>query len=101
MVTDRRVRMVVAGAGSIGIAMKDKKLPVTYVLYPDEGHGFARPENRMSFYAVAEAFLAEHLGGVYEAIGDGFDGSSIEVPDGADQVQGLSAALGARPAAAE
>ena len=33
------------------------KIPVTYVLYPDEGHGFARPENRLSFYAVTEAFL--------------------------------------------
>ena len=29
-------------------AMQAKKIPVTYVLYPDEGHGFARPPNRMS-----------------------------------------------------
>ena len=36
---------------------------MTYVLYPDEGHGFARPENRVDFNARAEAFLAEHLGG--------------------------------------
>jgi len=35
-------------------AMQAKKLPVTYVLYADEGHGFARPENRLSFYAIAE-----------------------------------------------
>ena len=38
-------------------AMQAKGLPVTYVLYADEGHGFARPENRLSFYAIAEAFL--------------------------------------------
>ncbi len=44
-------------------AMQAKKLPVTYVLFADEGHGFARPENRQSFYSIAEAFLAEHLGG--------------------------------------
>ena len=37
--------------------MKAKKLPVTYLLYPDEGHGFARPQNRLTFYAVAEGFL--------------------------------------------
>src|SRR5262249_19760653 len=44
---------------------------VTYVLYPDEGHGFARPENRLDFAARAEAFLAEHLGGRYERLPDG------------------------------
>lgn len=38
----------------------------TYVLYPDEGHGFARPENRLDFHARAEAFLAKHLGGRHE-----------------------------------
>ncbi len=69
--------------------MQQQNIPVTYVLYPDEGHGFARPENRLSFFAVAEAFLAEHLGGRYEPIGDDFEGSSISVPVGADQIPGL------------
>jgi dipeptidyl aminopeptidase/acylaminoacyl peptidase len=36
---------------------------VTYVLYPDEGHGFARPSNNIDFLARAENFLAENLGG--------------------------------------
>jgi len=36
---------------------------VEYVEYPDEGHGFARPENRLDFYGKAERFLADHLGG--------------------------------------
>jgi dipeptidyl aminopeptidase/acylaminoacyl peptidase len=31
------------------------------MLFPDEGHGFARPENRLKFYAAAEAFLAKYL----------------------------------------
>jgi hypothetical protein len=35
-------------------------------LFPDEGHGFAVPENRMAFYAAAEQFLAKHLGGACE-----------------------------------
>jgi dipeptidyl aminopeptidase/acylaminoacyl peptidase len=42
---------------------------VSYVLYPDEGHGFARPENRVDFNARAEAFLAENLGGRCEPVG--------------------------------
>jgi len=47
-------------------AMQKANLPVEYVLYTDEGHGFARPENRLHFYAVAEEFLAKHLGGRFE-----------------------------------
>ena len=62
---DPRVKQ--AEADQIVKAMETKHIPVTYVLYPDEGHGFARPENRLSFYAVSEAFLAEHLGGRYRA----------------------------------
>jgi len=53
---------------------------VTYVLYPDEGHGFARPENRIDFNARAEAFLAAHLGGRSEPIsGEKFPGSTAVV----------------------
>lgn len=70
-------------------AMREKEIPVTYVLYPDEGHGFARPENNLSFFAITEAFLAQHLGGRYEPIGNDFEGSSIAVPSGAEQVPGL------------
>lgn len=44
---------------------------VTYVLYPDEGHGFRRPENSIDFNARVEAFLARHLGGRCEPIPDG------------------------------
>ena len=37
--------------------------PTRYVLYPDEGHGWARPPNRIDFNGRTEQFLAEHLGG--------------------------------------
>lgn len=74
-------------------AMQEKKIPVTYVLFPDEGHGFARPPNSLAFNAVVEAFLARHLGGRYEAIGEAFKGSTIEVPAGADDVPDLPARL--------
>jgi dipeptidyl aminopeptidase/acylaminoacyl peptidase len=74
-------------------AMDARELPVTYVNYPDEGHGFARPENRMSFFAVSEAFLNTCVGGRFEPIGSAFAGSSIDVLHGADYVPGLPAAL--------
>jgi hypothetical protein len=76
--------------------MRAKSLPVTYVLYADEGHGFARPENRLSFYAIAEAFLAQHLGGRYEPVGGDFKGANFTVRAGASQVPGLAKALGER-----
>jgi dipeptidyl aminopeptidase/acylaminoacyl peptidase len=47
-------------------AMKGKGIAYEYMLFPDEGHGFAKPENRLKFYAAAERFLATHLGGRYE-----------------------------------
>lgn len=85
---DPRVKQ--AEADQIVSAMRGKDIPVTYVLFPDEGHGFARPENSGAFNAVAEAFLAKHLGGRYEAIGGAFGGSTIQVPTGADGVPGLA-----------
>jgi dipeptidyl aminopeptidase/acylaminoacyl peptidase len=80
-------------ADQIVKAMQEHKIPVTYVIYPDEGHGFARPENRMSFNAVMEAFLAEQLGGRFQPVGEDFEGATIEVPAGADDVPGISEAL--------
>ena len=74
-------------------AMKKKNIPVTYVLFPDEGHGFQRPENSKAFYAVAEGFLSQCMGGRAQPIGSDFAGSSIGVPQGADGVPGLADAL--------
>jgi hypothetical protein len=82
-----------AEADQIVAAMKKKQLPVTYVLYPDEGHGFARPQNRLAFYAIGEGFLAKCLGGRVEPIGTDFDGSSLQVLEGAPVVPGLPEAL--------
>jgi dipeptidyl aminopeptidase/acylaminoacyl peptidase len=88
---DPRVKQ--AESDQIVNAMKAKNIPVTYLLYPDEGHGFARPANRTSFYAVTEGFLAQCLGGRYEPVGNDFKGSSIKVLEGADNVPGLADAL--------
>ncbi|MBN2213694.1 MAG: S9 family peptidase [Bacteroidales bacterium] len=73
-------------ADQIVKAMQVKNIPVTYVLYPDEGHGFARPENRLSFNAITDIFLAQYLGGRSEPIGDDFKGSSITVQAGAEHI---------------
>jgi hypothetical protein len=73
--------------------MQSKSIPVTYALYPDEGHGFVRPPNRLSFFAIAEAFLAQHLGGRFEPVGDDFKESSVTVPTGAEGIPGLADAL--------
>jgi len=88
---DPRVKQ--AEADQIVKAMQEKKIPVTYVLFPDEGHGFARPENRLAFFAVTDLFLAEHLGGRSEPIGNDFKGSSVTVPNGADKIKSLTQAL--------
>jgi dipeptidyl aminopeptidase/acylaminoacyl peptidase len=48
-------------------ALRSKDKPVDYLLFPDEGHGLRRPENKRAFYAAAEQFLARHLGGRSEA----------------------------------
>ena len=88
---DPRVKQ--AESDQIVKAMQAKNIPVTYVLFPDEGHGFARPENSKAFNAVAEGFLAQCLGGRAQPIGDDFAGSSISVPTGAEGVPGLADAL--------
>jgi dipeptidyl aminopeptidase/acylaminoacyl peptidase len=88
-------RIKKAESDQIVAAMARKKIPVTYVLYPDEGHGFARPENNLSFNAIAEAFLAKHLGGSCQPIGNDLKGSSLIVVTGAEQIPGLQDALAA------
>lgn len=88
---DPRVKQ--SEADQIVKAMQEKKIPVTYVLYADEGHGFARPENRLSFYAITEIFLSRFLGGEYQPIGDDFTNSSLSVPVGATEIPTLAAAL--------
>jgi dipeptidyl aminopeptidase/acylaminoacyl peptidase len=60
---DPRVKQ--AESEQIVAAMKEKGIQYEYLLFPDEGHGFVKPQNRLKFYQVAEKFLADHLGGRY------------------------------------
>jgi dipeptidyl aminopeptidase/acylaminoacyl peptidase len=102
---DRIVRPLLIGQGAndprvnvresdqIVDAMAAKKIPVTYVLFPDEGHGFARPVNNIAFNAVTENFLAKCLGGRAEGIGDTVKMSTAQVKHGAEFTLGLQQAI--------
>jgi dipeptidyl aminopeptidase/acylaminoacyl peptidase len=61
---DPRVKQ--AESEQIVNAMREKGIDHVYLLFGDEGHGFAKPENRMKFFRVGEEFLAKHLGGRFE-----------------------------------
>jgi len=87
---DPRVKQ--AESDQIVQAMQAKKIPVTYVLYPDEGHGFNKPNNRIGFNAVAEAFLGQCLGGRVEPLGETVRQSTAQIVTGAEHVPGLEAA---------
>lgn len=62
---DPRVKQ--AESDQIVAAIRKNRLPVQYLLFPDEGHSIVRPENRLKFFAAAEAFLTKYLGGRQEA----------------------------------
>lgn len=85
---DPRVKQ--AESDQIVSAMKEAGIPVTYVLYPDEGHGFAKPANSIAFFGIAENFLAECIGGRAEPLGDVLKPSTAQIVEGAEHVKGLS-----------
>ena len=81
-----------AESDQIVAAMEARNIPVTYVLFPDEGHGFAKPTNNIAFNAVAENFLKGCLKGRAEPIGQSFKASTGQVLSGAQFTPGLQAA---------
>ncbi|MBI5302170.1 MAG: S9 family peptidase [Chloroflexi bacterium] len=89
---DPRVKQ--SEADQIVKAMQAKTIPATYLLYPNEGHGFQSVTNSRAYYAVVEQFLASILGGRAEPLGDDLKFSSITVPVGFDLIPGLREALG-------
>jgi dipeptidyl aminopeptidase/acylaminoacyl peptidase len=94
--TDPRVKQ--SEADQIVQALRIKGRPVTYVLFPDEGHGFAKPANAIAFSAVTEAFLAKCLGGRAEPVADDLRASSITIPIGANVLPEIATALNERAA---
>jgi dipeptidyl aminopeptidase/acylaminoacyl peptidase len=76
--------------------LESKGIPVTYLLYRREGHGFAEPENNISFTAIAESFLAKSLGGRVMPIAPAdLRGATVEIPVGANLIAGYTQAKGA------
>ena len=61
-------------------------------MYPDEGHGFVKPNNRISFNAIAEAFLGNCLGGRVEPLGGTLQKSTAQILNGAMYIPGLAEA---------
>lgn len=88
---DPRVKQ--SESDQIAGAMKEAGIPVTYVVFPDEGHGFARPVNSIADSAITENFLAPILGGRSEPIGGTVAASTAEIHEGAGYVTGLEEAL--------
>jgi dipeptidyl aminopeptidase/acylaminoacyl peptidase len=85
---DPRVKQ--AESEQIVKAMKDRHLPVSYIVFPDEGHGFARPPNNIAFFGAAEAFLSAHLGGGYAPLTPAeIKASTMEIKEGKDGIPGL------------
>jgi dipeptidyl aminopeptidase/acylaminoacyl peptidase len=73
-------RVKPAEAEQIVDAIAKHRGTAVYVLYTDEGHGFARPENRLDFTARMEKFLADNLGGRFEPLtGDRIPGSTAKL----------------------
>jgi dipeptidyl aminopeptidase/acylaminoacyl peptidase len=86
------VRVTRAESEQMVAVLRQRNVPVTYITFPDEGHGFVRPENQIAFRAVTEAFLAAHLGGAAQPIerARDFQGSSLTVEVGGELVPGLT-----------
>jgi dienelactone hydrolase len=82
-------RVLQSESDQIVKSMQDSSIPVTYIVFPDEGHGFNRPENRLSFFAITEAFLANVLGGECQPTGDDFENSSHKIICGEKEIPGL------------
>ncbi len=58
---DPRVKQ--AESEQIVAALAKAGIEHEYMLFPDEGHGFAKPQNRLRFFGEADRFLARYLGG--------------------------------------
>lgn len=86
------VRVTRAESEQMVAVLRRRNVPVTYITFPDEGHGFLRPENQIAFRAVTEAFLAKHLGGAAQPIDPArdFKGSTLTVEAGGELVPGLT-----------
>ena len=91
-------RVKVTESEEIVKAMQSRNIPVVYCLYSDEGHGFRRWQNSLSFYAIVEDFLAKNLGGRAQKMkAEDFENTSIDVKAGEGYFEGLDKLLPLKP----
>lgn len=57
------VRVVQAESDNIVAPLRERGVPVEYLVADDEGHGFENPENQVMLFRAIERHLATHLGG--------------------------------------
>lgn len=81
---DSRVKQ--AQSDRIFNKMLEKNIPVSYLLYPDEGHGVVKPNNRQAMYAAMEGFLARNLGGSQEPMTNEAENSSMIIVKGSTEL---------------
>jgi len=54
-------RVIKVESDDIVAAVKKNGVPVEYVVFPDEGHGFAKKKNQIEGYSAVLKFLDQHL----------------------------------------
>jgi dipeptidyl aminopeptidase/acylaminoacyl peptidase len=47
--------------------VKKNGVPVEYIVFPDEGHGFTKKKNQIEGYSAILSFLDKHLKGTTSA----------------------------------
>jgi pimeloyl-ACP methyl ester carboxylesterase len=72
--------------------LQKNNIPITYVRFTEEGHMLTKKNNLCAFLALAEVFLAQHLGGKSEEIGNSLGGTTISIHHGASHIPGLQKA---------
>lgn len=75
--------------GDMAQALKAKGKEVVYFYYPEEGHDYEHPASWISFWAIAEQFLAEHLGGRSQPVGSDIENGGLVVEVGEEYVKSL------------
>lgn len=76
-------------SGNFANALADANKDVLYLDYPEEGHNFAQTGTWVSFWAIAEQFLAKSLGGEFAPVDEDLDKGFYDVIVGEDFVDGL------------
>ncbi len=70
-------------------ALEESGKEVIYFYYPEEGHDYRKAESWTSFWAIAERFLHDQLGGKYQPAGDDLKKGNFVIVYGNEYVEGM------------